>query len=123
MKSTEGYTVEEGTRYPYSMRGKTNKPSSAKKRFYILDAIYHERYIDPIILRCEPVDFDIYVNELVAQGFIQYRRCKNQHGTNGYITTPCGDEVFAKKEGEAFEEYVRLAGIFTGALVSEMILQ
>ena len=122
-KTAEGFAVEEGTRYPYSMRGKTNKPSSAKKRFYILDAIYHERYIDPTILRCEPLDFDIYVSELLEQGFIQHRKCKNQHGTNGYITTTRGDDVFAKKASKAFEEYSRLAGIFAGTLISEMLPQ
>ena len=122
-KTAEGFVVEEGTRYPYSMRGKTTKPSSAKKRFYILDAIYHEKYIDPTILRCEPVDFSIYVSELIEQGFIQHRECKNQHGTNGYITTTRGDDVFAKRASEAFEEYSRLAGIFAGNLISEILPQ
>ena len=105
------------------MRGKTRNPSSAKKRFYILDAIYHEKYIDSKTLLCEQVDFNIYIKELLDQGFIQLRDCENTYGTNCYMTTSLGDKVFARNKIERFKEYTMLAGTFTGAVTGQLLTQ
>ena len=112
------YSVAEGTRYPYSMSGKT-KLDAAKRRFYLLDAIFHDRYIDHIKLRCERIDFETFLKDLLDQGFIQKRECANQAGANGYLTTPRGDSIFEQKRTKPYCEFARVIGTLAAAYAKE----
>lgn len=113
-KTPFGYSVTEGTRYPYSMRGKRNL-NADKKHFYILDAIFNDKYIDQEMLCCERSDFETYLDDLLAQGLIRKRNCVNQYGANGFLTTPKADAIFRNKRVNQFSEYARILGTFSGS--------
>ena len=114
------YDVMEGTRYPYSMRGK-RASESAKKRFYLLEAIYLRRFIDSVSLGVEPREFDQYLAELLQNDLIMKMNWENQYGANGYITTPKGDRVFAEEKKGQFIMYSQIVGTALGSATKQFL--
>lgn len=111
-----GYRVADGTRYPCH-KNSISTADRTTRIHSLLKAINKYRYIDAEMLRVEEQSFQLMLEELEENGYIQRNNTGNDYGANGYDCTLRGGEITRMKTAKAIAE---LAGIFTGAVLNQM---
>lgn len=120
-KEKESFKVLRGTRYPANMRRfKSNE--FARKRYQLLKAICEDRYVDEVMLRCDKLQFEDFIKELLKEGYIKQNCLYNDYGANRYDSTPKGDDAFntikAKRARQHFLSIAETTGVFCGTAVA-----
>ena len=91
------YQIMSGTRYPYNVRGTRIKKYSDRV-YIILKATSENYYVDEKMLKISKNQFDLIINELLANGLLIKNNEENPYGSNPYDVTGDGERIKNKKE-------------------------
>lgn len=122
-KTSNGFAILSGTRYPFNMRGYKIKNSN-DRRYILLKAISQYKYISHLDIRLESAQFCDMLRELLSAGLIKKNNLYNNYGANAYDCTLKGEEVLKQTRTKSRQEILNMvstaAGKFTGAIISEI---
>ena len=122
-KNDYGYQVLSGSRYPFDAH-RYKLDTYTKKRYVLLKAINHYKYIDHRILKLEKRQFDDMLKELLSASLIKENHLSNAFGANSYDLTAKGEVYMLQTQAKAIKEIVNVvaasAGTFTGAVISQV---
>lgn len=90
------YRVADGTRYPYDRRHLKSSKRGAKVAF-LLNAIEENYYIGAEMLDISEQSFQLMLDELERNEYIQRNNIGNDYGANGYDCTMEGSNYIKNK--------------------------
>ena len=113
------WIVPDGTRYP--ARKLKNLNSAEEKMYGMLKATSDYRYIDHKMLHVPIQSFNLLVNHLIEQGWIQPNGIDNPYGLNRFDITPKGSAVIKQNRRDAISYITRTIAGCAGEFLTPII--
>ena len=113
------WIIPDGTRYP--ARKLKNLNSAEEKMYGMLKATNDYRYIDHKMLHIPIQSFNLLVDHLIEQGWIQSNGIDNPYGLNRFDITPKGLTVIRHNRRDAISYIARTIAGCAGEFLAPII--
>ena len=114
--------IPNGSRWPYNKRN-AKLDTREKRKDALLEATYHNKYVDASMLNMPEESFHTMISELVEIGLLRENGTSNKFGANAYDTTCLYDQVRSENRLERIKQITNIgsaaAGSFCGAYMNQ----